>query len=105
MDPCQYYRTLPEIEDLEEVDIDYWLAKELFMGEYDLSLTQEPSEFSMKDLEQKLFGSPGSQVLLALNPKSNDHSLSQSPSINNSFRAPGPRFARNPLVEPTVTYN
>jgi len=55
-DPADYYRTLPDILDLDEKDLDFMLARELFMGEYELSVTQEQSEFSMREIEARLFG-------------------------------------------------
>lgn len=65
-DPVEHYRTIYQIEDLDERDIDNRLAQELFSEEYEL--TQEYSEFSVNKFYEGFQGASPKQ----LNEKENE---------------------------------
>jgi len=59
-DPVEHYRTIYQIEDLDERDIDNRLAQELFSEEYEL--TQEYSEFSVNKFYEGFQGASPKQL-------------------------------------------
>lgn len=63
-DPVEYYRAIPvhHTSDLDDTNLDLMLAKELFMGEYEISFTELTSELSKTDLEAAYFN-PGDNLL------------------------------------------
>ena len=58
-DPQQYFRTLPAFQgdEFDTLALDHQLAYELFLGDYELSVTCEPSDLSKRDFEDYYFKS------------------------------------------------
>lgn len=56
-DPIEYFGAIPAryTADLEDNGIDEMIARELFMGEYEISFTKETSEISKRDMEAVYF--------------------------------------------------
>lgn len=57
LDPEEYFRTLPppQGDEFDRLSIDHFLANELFLGDYELSVTCEPSDLSKRDFEDYYF--------------------------------------------------